>query len=675
MINRTFTAATIPDLLRQHPRWVVWDLDGAGKKSPRAAWKHDTAIDAGKAKHWSPFPAAVDAGIKNQIGIGFALGDVQDGPSFAGIDLDKCRNPTTGIIDDWALKIIGIFNSYTEVSPSGRGVKIFILGRLPDGAKQGKAYKIEIYDRARFFTVTGNHLPGTPTTVEDRTAQLQDFHAGVWSGDLRKLVRVFGFYISDGGEFLNVRCPWADHHSTTDGDRDAGLYLKDGQVSGFQCFHAGCADKTIGDVYQFFGLRGGHSHDFETHDGRVVAKSQENIRRAIALLGVTLEHDVFADQLYLSTTNGRKPIKNATADQLYLDIEATYRFSPPRDYFLMVVEAHARAHPFHPVLTCLNNLTWDGVSRVNRWLVTYGSAVDSAYVQQVGAKTLIAAVRRARIPGIKHDEMLVVESGQGLQKSSALAMLCPNPEWFSDDLPLNLDAKQIIERTSGKWIIEASDLAGMRKSDVEHLKAMLSRSVDGPVRMAYGHFAEARARSFIIIGTTNSTKYLKDSTGNRRFWPVSVQKFDLDALRRDRDQLWAEAAHREAEGESNRLGSAHWEAAALAQMDRQINDDWLEVLAERLGCNGDPDKPTFIPQVPMDRLLLEQVWALLHVRTAQRGPAESVRLEATMQALGYSKKQARGFGEPEEFTTADGELTTDYKGSAKRWCRESEGGN
>src|SRR6185436_3179557 len=106
-------------------------------------------------------------------------------------------------------------------------------------------------------------------------------------------------------------------------------------------------------------------------------------------------------------------------------------------------------------------------------------------------------------------------------------------------------SKQVIERTLGKWIVEASDLAGKRKSEIEQLKAMLSRQVDGPARLAYAHFPVERPRQFIIIGTTNSPAYLTDPTGGRRFWPIEVQAFRLDWIKANRDQLWAEACIRE----------------------------------------------------------------------------------------------------------------------------------
>ena len=168
-------------------------------------------------------------------------------------------------------------------------------------------------------------------------------------------------------------------------------------------------------------------------------------------------------------------------------------------------------------------------------MIKYAGAEDNDYSRAVASITLIAAVRRVVQPGCKFDELLIFESPQGQNKSTALRSLCPHDEWFSDDLPLGVTSKEIIERTGGKWIIEAQELMNMRKAQVEHLKSFLSRQVDGPVRLAYARTPTELPRQFIIIGTTNSTSYLRDATGNRRFWPIKLKLFDVKGIRADRD--------------------------------------------------------------------------------------------------------------------------------------------
>lgn len=157
---------------------------------------------------------------------------------------------------------------------------------------------------------------------------------------------------------------------------------------------------------------------------------------------------------------------------------------------------------------------------------------------------MIAGVRRVRKPGCKFDEALILESEQGKGKSTALKVLAGGDEHFTDALQMNSDSKVVIEQSRGKWIIELPELSGMKKAEVESVKANMARTSDR-ARGAYGRIAEEIARSFVFAGTTNSDKYLSDPTGNRRFWPVKVGTIDLAALKRDRDQLWAEAATRE----------------------------------------------------------------------------------------------------------------------------------
>ncbi len=579
-----FDGSSIPTLLQTHDRWLLWAPDGAGKKAPHTAAKPGRNCDATKATNWTTFAGATDSATRHSQGIGFALGVVQDGPAFAGVDLDACRNPETGAIEEWARKIITFLNSYAEVSPSGTGVKIFVLGTLPDSAKQGKVYKVELYDRGRYFTVTGNHLAGTPTTVEDRTAQLRDLHTKLWDGDLVTLTRVFGFYIAQHADAVSIRCPWEDHHSTPSKPGDCGLELKDGGVVGFHCFHAGCSEKHLADVKAFFGLKG--NSDFITGpNGQIVKGEPDNIRRALDKLGYALSFDRFAEKVLVTRDGITEVLTEALYDRSWFAINETFHFLPPSELFYRVVADQARANSFHPVLNYLNSLRWDGTRRLDTWLSVYGGAEDTPYTRAVGALPLMAAVRRVRQPGCKFDEMLVLEnSKQGTNKSTALSTLCPHPDWFSDDLALGLDSQEVIERTAGKWLIEAAELKGIRSSETEKLKNFLSRCTDGPARRAYGRISEERQRQFIFVGTTNSGSYLRDSTGNRRYWPVRVDRFDVFGLRRDRDQLWAEAAVREsAPGESIRLPPELWAAATEEQEARRQDDAWEEPLLDAIG--------------------------------------------------------------------------------------------
>lgn len=666
---------TIPPQLKDADRWLLWDEDGAGRKVPRAIGRPDRNVDGTNPLNWGSFAKFSAANVKLK-GPGFALGPVEGGPTFAGIDLDGCRNAQTGGIQNWAQKIIDTVSSYTEISPSATGIKIFCHGALrPEDDTQGKVYQLEIYDRVRYFTVTGHHLPGTPRTVESRETLLRELYQRQQSKDLVELTKLFGLYNGHHGEWVDIACPWAHEHSQKDHPRDAALHIKDGRVDGFQCFHASHKDKTLADVFKRFNLKGNREDFILTAKGGIATQSQENIRRALDKLEVKVSRDLFTQKPFITRAGKTLPFEDDVVVSLWLEADAKFGFRPSKDLFYDVVMDLSRRNTFHPVRDYLNGLKWDGVPRLDTWVIRHGKAKNTPLIRAQSAIVLIAAVRRIRQPGCKFDELLVLISRkQGTNKSSAIQALCPNDAWFSDDLPLNVDAKQIIERTCGKWIIEAAELNGFGKRELDHLKASLSRQVDGPVRLAYGRLPVEVPRQFINIGTTNLDQFLKDKTGNRRFWPIEVQEFDTAAIRRDRDQLWAEAAHREASGESIRLDASLWASAAREQEARQIDDPWVAILREFLQVDKPPDddRPTFIKKdspkwEPKDRVLLRDIWTTLGILPDRQDERSAERINAVMQLLGYEKKQARGRKNDK------GEWVTEEDAqSAKRWCRIEE---
>lgn len=393
--------------------------------------------------------------------------------------------------------------------------------------------------------------------------------------------------------------------------------------------------KVIAEINRWLG----RDSDFiRNSDGLILKDHQENVRRAIRLLGAELSYQEFAERMLIK--EGDSPARildDRTVNSIWLRIDREHRFRPSFTFYEKVLTDSAYDNMFHPVRDYLSSLVWDGEPRIDRWLATYGGAEDASegsetktYLEAISAIVLIAAVRRVTHPGCKYDEMLVLESGQGMSKSGALRALCPQDEWFSDDLPLNCDAKEIIERTIGKWIIEASDLVGGRKADRDHLKSMLSRQIDGPARMAYAHTPVERPRQFIIVGTTNSAEYLADSTGARRFWPVKVQRFDVDGILRDRDQLWAEAVVREAQGESIRLPEELWGSAGEHQEKRREVDAWEEVLS---GCleNIEPSS-SGRQQVTADAL-----WSAIGILPDRRDRGGAKRISEIMQRFGFER--------------------------------------
>ena len=208
----------------------------------------------------------------------------------------------------------------------------------------------------------------------------------------------------------------------------------------------------------------GDATDFEVNKDGVPYPNQNNIRVALRRLGARLSHDQFADRLMVEGLPGHGPtLQDEGVAALYLRTDEQFHFRPSKEFFWMVVENEARRHGHHPVRDYLDRLVWDKTPRIDQWLVAYGGAEDTPYTRAVGALVLLAAVRRVRQPGCKFDEMLVLRSPQGSDKSSALAVLCPDPAWFTDDLPLGADTKVAIERLQGRWIVEGDLVQAQRQ--------------------------------------------------------------------------------------------------------------------------------------------------------------------------------------------------------------------
>ena len=235
----------------------------------------------------------------------------------------------------------------------------------------------------------------------------------------------------------------------------------------------------------------------------------------------------------------------------------------------------------HPVKRYLTNLMWDKKPRLDTLLINYAGAKDDEYTRQIAAKVMIAAVKRIKQPGCKFDNVLVLEGKQGYGKSSFVKELLPHEDWFSD-APLNsLENKDTILSLQGRWLLELGEMSVLSKADNEALKSFISRTAD-IIRRPYERRAEKIPRQFILIGTTNQSTYLKDPTGNRRFWPIAVKEIDLEALKKDRDQLWAEAVVREGSGESLTLPPELWQLANQVQLSRLEEDPWCDAIQEQL---------------------------------------------------------------------------------------------
>lgn len=236
----------------------------------------------------------------------------------------------------------------------------------------------------------------------------------------------------------------------------------------------------------------------------------------------------------------RRPWEDNDNFGLYWYLEKVYNISsnPKADGALSL---HSKRHSFNEVKDYLNGLQWDGVTRLETLFIDYLGAADTPYTRAVTRKAFTAAVARAIAPGTKFDVMTVISGPQGIGKSTMLRKMSKG--WFTDNLR-TFEGKEASELIQGVWIVEVGELGAMRRDDVNHIKQFLSQQTDR-FRAAYARHVKECPRCCIFFGTSNDTEYLRDKTGNRRFWPIDAINpptksvfYDLDS---EVDQLWAEA--------------------------------------------------------------------------------------------------------------------------------------
>lgn len=230
-------------------------------------------------------------------------------------------------------------------------------------------------------------------------------------------------------------------------------------------------------------------------------------------------------------------------------------------------------HSYHPIRDYLSGLTWDGVPRLDRIIIDYMGAEDSELNRAMSRKHFVAAVARVFNPGCKYDYCLIMSGAEGIGKSTLLRVM--GGRWFNDSIT-TLEGKEGMEQLRRAWVVELGELSSIKRSDVEQVKAHLSKQVD-IYRAAYARRVLEHPRQCVFCGTTNEALFLKGDTGNRRFWVIPVvaelRKYRdwSEAIRRDRDQLWAEAVHCYKQGEPLYL-SEELEAQAK-QRQQDFNDD------------------------------------------------------------------------------------------------------
>lgn len=317
---------------------------------------------------------------------------------------------------------------------------------------------------------------------------------------------------------------------------------------------------------------------------------------------------------------------------------------------------------YNPVKDRIESVKWDGIERLETLLVDYLGAEDTPYVRAVTVKTMVAAVSRVYCPGMKFDYVLVLCGEQGIGKSTLFAKL--GQEWYSDSLTVSdMKDKTAAEKLRGIWIMEISELSGIKRVDVETVKAFISRS-DDQFREPYATYVQTHPRKCILVGTTNTTDgFLRDITGNRRFWPVSVSgdsiKKAWNMTKDEVAQIWAEAYIKYKEEEETYL-PPNLERMAIQQQKLAMESD------PRLGIIEE-----YLTEHDKETVCLMEIWCecLMQERNLMR-KRDALELEAILVQLGNwevyrgnttGKTRIPGYGVQKTFVRLDQESLMDQQ--------------
>lgn len=568
------------------PRWICWQSEmrtnGKPTKVPYAPrGKRKAEADDPTTwglRHEAEATAAHLPRPLGQGGVGLELGDLGDGRALGGIDLDTCR-ASDGTLTPWASRIVAELATYTEVSPSGTGVKLYFTFDSAElheiqkvmGTKTGKQWKrpgndhppgIELYLTGRYFAVTDQRHPGAPAVLRHLPVAL-----------LLHIIRETGpaFVNGHSSKDTKAKTKGADNSRSALALKIAGRMHRSGATYD-QWVELAHTDPNLAEWYREKGEANGQRElrrawnkvggrqakpsDTAWHDslqrddrGRVVpnlANALTALRQAPELGHLVAYDDMLRHTMLLRTVPGSRPDRlpyprpiedtDVAAIQEWLQRHELYRLG--RDVAAQAIDLVAHEARFHPVRDYLMGLHWDGVPRIGKWLSYYLGAEHTPYTSAIGRMFLISTVARVMRPGSKADYMLVLEGPQGARKSTACRIL--GGLWFSDSLPDVTAGKDVAVHLNGKWVIEVAEMSALGKAEAAALKAFITRDTER-YRPPYGREEVIAPRQCVFIGTTNKALYLRDETGGRRFWPVKVGGLDTNALLHDRDQLFAEA--------------------------------------------------------------------------------------------------------------------------------------
>lgn len=702
-----FSTQTIPEQLKGIDRWAPWRLVYNKKRSetqgrdvydkvPHRADNPNFGISTAKPEQWFTFDAAVRAVERNPDkfdGVGFCITGQKD---LVMVDLDDCVD-ASGTVAPWADELVSTLDSYTELSPSGKGLRIVVYGTVPyDWTNHDVGIEVYAGHQNRFLTITGDHLLGTPAEVVRVQPGLLDGMAAKYAKE-RKTAEIIDLNMPDILDEILLPDPatlpiseaaraFLEYGATGD-DRSGTLH-----ATGIALYAAGLDDDTVFSllVSNEYAMEVALDHRRQDSDramlylwrehcvkARVKARAMvaspdefeivaapkgevklppfkrdgkgailatiDNVTMAVRradVCGIEVRFDVFRDEIMFSppSRDEWQPFSDADYVRLHIALERG-GFKPIgreliRDAVLLV----AYDNQFDTAITWIESLEWDGVPRVESFLTTYLGAEDSDYARAVSTYLWTALAGRVLDPGCKADMAPILVGKQGSGKSSAVEAIAPASEFFTE-ISFSEKDEDLSRRMRGRLVAEIGELRGLHTREQEAIKAFITKTHENWIPK-YREFAVRFPRRLVFIGTTNKDEFLADETGNRRWLPVRVNQVDVAGIRQDRLQLWAEAREM-----FTRAGIQFRQAETLAadvHEEHMIHDSWQDTVSAWL---DEPDVLT--GDKPRERKFLRVRDVLVEaLRFDERNITrrEEMRMGAIFSALGYSRKKVRDGG-------------------------------
>lgn len=452
---------------------------------------------------------------------------------------------------------------------------------------------------------------------------------------------------------VDIECPFADGHSTDSSESSTSYFpagARGADKGFFRCLHTSCAGRKDADFLEKIGwMEAGFEEVacseaellpavpvLPANDRGQIEPTKSNLKTALShpeLCGARLRLDTFTDDIAVHFDGEQeRPIKDTDITRLALRLEEVHGFKDiPKERMRDMLALVADYAQFDSAQEWLTGLEWDSVPRIGAFLPRYLKTDDTPYTRAVGRYIWSALAGRVLVPGVKADMVPIMSSTQGQSKSSICEAIAPAEKYFGE-LDLASDKDEVARAVRGKLVIELPELTGIKKQDVEHLKALVTRRFE-EWTPKYKEFKTRYGRRCIFFGTTNEdTPLPEDQSGHRRWLPFRVGKCDDGAIVRDRDQLWAEgAAVFTADG-------VQWQdAERLAREvhpDFETDDPQLAIVYEWLrACDfdGTPNAEGWRSPVTTHEVAM----GALHLHPSQVTPAVGKRIAGYLRKLGY----------------------------------------